>query len=108
MEIDKFTVAFPLWKRWQFVHIVSNPSGLFCQPSARLYPHAPPASFLQVLILKGRKSIRLPLARASRRRWLPRQRRKAQPRAPWALGKAGRRLLESKLPKEAVDMILVR
>jgi len=66
MEIDEFTVAFPWWKRWQFVHIVSNPSGLFCQPSARLYPHAPPPCFLQVLILKGRKSIRLPLARASR------------------------------------------
>jgi hypothetical protein len=29
--------------------------------------------------------------------------------APWALGKAGRRLLESKnLPKEGLDVILVR
>jgi hypothetical protein len=51
--------------------------------------------------------IRLPLA--SRRRPLQRQRQKAKPRASWALGKAGRRLLESKnLPKEGLDVILVR
>ena len=53
-----------------------------------------------------RKSTRLPLAS---RRPLQRGRQKAKPRAPWALGKAGRRLLESKnLPKEGLDMILVR
>jgi hypothetical protein len=33
MEIDEFTVAFPSSKRWQWVHNVRNPPGLYPLPS---------------------------------------------------------------------------
>ncbi|HJY91843.1 MAG TPA: hypothetical protein VJ255_16280, partial [Candidatus Acidoferrum sp.] len=81
------------------VCFVSRPPG--CTPT-------PPSLFLASVDSKGREKHPPPAGAGKQKAVATKATPEAQPRAPWALGKAGRRLLESKLPKEAVDMILVR